>query len=562
MRTTSIAIIVYMIMCCFSCTKNSDEVTVSSVDIFTKIFPEDVAFKKTNDTVEVAAGEHAVFQFAIRSPFNLTNTTLSCEAFRDDDGNTIDSIQTGFVKYVGVGTPTDQRPHDALTSTTGLYPDAIVPEKNLLIEGGRTQPAWITVTTSGETKPGLYQTTLKIQGEERGYHFLKEEKMFIRVYPVKLVKPAFYNLNWFFDAPDKLKIFNNGQEADMFSETYWKLMEAIAGKMCEIHQNVAMVNPLTHIKFIKTGDKYGFDFTNFDKVLDIFIHAGVADMIVGSQLGDRAESDGWTANYVMKLPEEENGQTIIRYYPLEDPMVQNFYKQFIPALMGHLKDKKLDRIYYQHIADEPIDSNADSYIAIAKFIKSIAPEVKFIEACQSSKLTEALDVWIPILPSFQNQYEFFNDLLNKGTQVWFYICLYPRGEYVNRLIEWPLIKTRLIYWLAFKYRATGFLHWGFNYWTEHPYEETTVVDSYGTILPAGDSFIVYPDYNGGLNRSIRFEAMRDGMEDYALLKMLEKKNAQLANQICKTVVLDWNKYSTDACHFRQIRHQILEELSK
>lgn len=44
----------------------------------------------------------------------------------------------------------------------------------------------------------------------------------------------------------------------------------------------------------------------------------------------------------------------------------------------------------------------------------------------------------------------------------------------------------------------------------------------GNTLPGGDSWIVYPN-NGKLYGSIRLEAMRDGIADYTLLKMLERR---------------------------------------
>lgn len=83
----------------------------------------------------------------------------------------------------------------------------------------------------------------------------------------------------------------------------------------------------------------------------------------------------------------------------------------------------------------------------------------------------------------------------------------------------------------------------------------------GNTLPGGDSWIVYPN-NGKLYGSIRLEAMRDGIADYTLLKMLEKKNPELARELCRLVVFHWTLYDTESDHFRNIRHQMLEELSK
>ena len=89
---------------------------------------------------------------------------------------------------------------------------------------------------------------------------------------------------------------------------------------------------------------------------------------------------------------------------------------------------------------------------------------------------------------------------NRETKTWFYTCLAPQGDFANRFLEQPLIKTRLIHWLNFKYGATGYLHWGFNQWFtgNDPYKETTRMNEEGgNTLPGGDSWIVYPN-NGKL----------------------------------------------------------------
>lgn len=542
-----------------SCSRRSNEVSFMAVDPYTKVFPENTAFCPVTDTVEIAAGEHAIYQFAVHSPFEMREVNLSSNRLKNEVGDEICNISVKFVGYVGVGTPADQRPHDALNSTTGLYPDPLLGETCLDIPCGQTTPVWVTVTTNKDTKPGLYKSVIQMRGKVHGKSFVREQPILLRVYPVILDEPSFWSQNWYAD--DKLKVFCNNREEKCYSDAYWQMLKSLAVKMKEVYQNVAIVNALDHVVFAQEGKKYSFDFTRYDQVLDIFIEAGIDKMIVGNHFCDRA-SNIWTSDYALYVPEMNNGKMVKNLYSLQDEKTQNFYKQFIPALMTHLKEKGLKGKYYQHIADEPIDENSQSYIAIAKFIKSLAPGLKVIDACQSAKLSEVIDVWIPIINAYQNNYEFFRERQKKGNEVWFYTCCFPRGEYANRMIEWPLVKTRLIYWIAFNYGATGYLHWGFNYWTDDPYKETTLVDSYGTTLPAGDCFIVYPDYKGGLNGSIRLEAIRQGIEDYTLLKMLEKKNANLVHDLSKTVIKDWNSYNTDVNYLKRVRRTVLEELSK
>ena len=147
--------------------------------------------------------------------------------------------------------------------------------------------------------------------------------------------------------------------------------------------------------------------------------------------------------------------------------------------------------------------------------------------------------------------------------MWFYTCLNPKGEFANRFLEQPLLKTRLLHWINFRFGATGYLHWGLNYWKgEDPWNETTAIQTEnGNILPGGDSWIIYPG-DKRLYGSIRLEAMRDGIADYTLLQMLAGKDEAKAREICRQTVYDWTTYDMSTDHFRSARHEILEALSK
>ncbi len=206
-------------------------------------------------------------------------------------------------------------------------------------------------------------------------------------------------------------------------------------------------------------------------------------------------------------------------------------------------------IYLQHICDEPEPGNEKSYPELATFIKSLAPGIKVIEAVHSHGVNNTVDVWVPQLDFFQSDYPFYKERLTAGDEVWFYTCLAPQGDYANRFIELPLIKTRILHWINFRYGATGYLHWGWNFWSDDPYKETSgIIPEAGNIMPGGDAFITYPQ-KGEILSSIRLEAMRDGIVDYELLSMLNEKNPAAAGEICRQVVYEFDKYDVDISAF-------------
>lgn len=214
----------------------------------------------------------------------------------------------------------------------------------------------------------------------------------------------------------------------------------------------------------------------------------------------------------------------------------------------------------QHIADEPIKSNSDVYISMSSFVKKLAPNLRIVDACHTKDLDNQIDVWVPQLNYLHKDFDFYQAQQAKGKEVWYYTCVWPQGEYANRYIQQPLIKTRLLHWINYKYNINGYLHWGLNFWRgDNPLIETAAIQPDGLVLPAGDAWVVYP-YKNHLVPSIRLEAMRDGIVDYELLRLLEKKDPEQARRLTNQLVYDFDKYDTDIVHFRAIRKQLLQAL--
>jgi hypothetical protein len=142
--------------------------------------------------------------------------------------------------------------------------------------------------------------------------------------------------------------------------------------------------------------------------------------------------------------------------------------------------------------------------------------------------------------------------------------MYPQGDYANRFIELPLIKTRLLHWINYRYGATGYLHWGYNAWRDDvdPFENPAPDHPAGrTILPAGDAWIVYPGRDGSLD-SIRLEAMRDGIADHELLCMLGERDPDAARRLAARHILDFDEYECDVEIFRATRRELLTLLAE
>ncbi len=321
--------------------------------------------------------------------------------------------------------------------------------------------------------------------------------------------------------------------------------------------------PLDWIK-IDVDDKgsYSFDFANLKKELKIYEKAGALDRIELNRYAYKKDLATGGNGIGMIVPEKNgSGEMENRYYPVSNSKTTNFYSQYLPALREFLQENGwLDR-YIQHVYDEPLASNMDTYRQIADLVRQYIPEAKILDATYViSGLENTVDIWCPLLDTFENNYDYLRSQVQDGCkELWFYTMMNPQGNYANRFIEKPLIETRVMHWLNYRYKAAGYLYWSFNdYWFTDVYAETTWIDNK---CPGGDVYIVYPGYHK-YYPSIRLYAMSSSAADYELLKLLVEKNPAEADLIAQKIVRGFDDYEHDLSVFNETRRQLLEALSE
>lgn len=528
------------------------QVSAVLVDPLEKVFPETIFPTENFKEIDVARGEVASAQLVLRSAQNKNEVKLTVEVPELPNA----AISYGPVGYVRAERSYTEPAVDRLVSNTGFYPDPILDKQPIKLQAGVTQACFLTIPIPKETKAGSYEANISVHtGNET-----IQKSFLIHVHNIELEKQRLWVTNWYSLDPKRLMLLNKGEKVKPFGEVYWKLIKVLADKMASYGQNVALISPLDLARYKKEGDQYKIDFSRFDQTVEIFKRAGVLGRIEGGHIGQRAGD--WTSPFIVRVPKPGADSTAFLSLPIQDARAKAFYVQFFKALLMHLEQRGWLADYYQHIADEPIGENKQSYIDIASYVKSIVPSIKIMEACHSKDLAETIDLWVPQLDFLNKDFAFYQDRKKAGDEAWFYTCLSPRGNYANRFIDLPLIKTRLIHWINYKYQIEGYLHWGLNYWNDEPFVETTGINSEGgNILPTGDSWIVYPGYQK-LYSSTRLETMRDGINDYTLLQMLEAKNPTLAKKIIDNMVFRFDWYDTSIRHFRQARKEILVALEK
>jgi hypothetical protein len=207
---------------------------------------------------------------------------------------------------------------------------------------------------------------------------------------------------------------------------------------------------------------------------------------------------------------------------------------YMASVESYLSDKGyLDRAYY-YMANEPQDqADYDAVAWYSQELKKAAPNLKLMvseeakpEIYSNPKYPGAkIDIWLPVLNNFDpviantREYQF-------NEETWIYWLHGTRPPYFNPItLDHPVIESKLTGWFLWKYRVRGIAYYSLNNWSKNPWTDP-MTDGHN-----GDLFMLYPPsesnsaitYGANNHRfvpSIRFELMRDSLEDYEYLYVL------------------------------------------
>jgi hypothetical protein len=359
---------------------------------------------------------------------------------------------------------------------------------------------------------------------------------------------------------------SHGQK--MWSPGFWAMLRKYARLMAEYRQNVFWV-PLEVFLVKSRSLKPTFDWPRFDRYVRLFLREGF----------QRIECCHFAARRVAAQPEEGAYVvlgTAVDLFSLEG---RRWVDTVARELWAHVRRRRWDSIFLQHVADEPHPAEAECYLRVANMLRQAMPGVKLIDAILGTPAVQgALDVHVPnvadlAIPGVEREAEFdrlwqadrFRQLAEiTGGEFWSYSCCGPRGPALNRFLDFPLIRTRLLHWLNFRQGATGYLHWGLNMWLrgQPPFRKAVnpISRKCHCRLPPGDTHIVWPGDDGPWP-SLRLEAMRDGILDYELLHSQasqagggRSRGDKLARRIVRSVV----NYCGDIAEFRKVYRTLVK----
>lgn len=369
----------------------------------------------------------------------------------------------------------------------------------------------------------------------------------LEVFPATVPDSGTFSLtNWF-----NLGIMARRHNLEMWSEAHWRMIRRYGEVMRRGRQTHFWV-PMAYadIKETEPG-QYSFGFEKVERLIRTYLGLGFISIEGGHVTGRRRyEAPG----FVLSANSKINAVSTEGYA---------FLAQYLPAWRAFLQRNGWLKRTIQHVGDEPTEKSAHEFRIISGIVRKFMPGTPIIDAVSYSQLGGAVDIWVPTNAHYEEHREEFEINRRFGDTIWTYTCCFPGGRYMNRLLDMPLIRTRLLQWGCFKYDLPGFLHWGLNHYREgqDPFEQNCPDHGGGNNLPPGDTHIVYPGADGPWG-SVRLEAQAAGIEDYELLRVIAEKDRTKADEIVASTVRGFKDADEDTVAFETTHRRLLEAASK
>lgn len=477
--------------------------------------------------ISAARGEYEALQVVLRPPQDgeLRSVRIGPFVNRQRQKAPI-QLRVEEVAYVLVTHPTDG------STRRGWYPDPLPPlQSPLRLAAAQNQPLWLTVYVPREIPPGDFTSNVELETSWGKVAF----PVGVHVYD--------------FDMPRETHLRSAlGLGSDAINH-YHRLtrredQEAVFAKYLQDFAE-HRISPYSFFDYAPidatfagegTDKRAQVDFRRFDQAAERWLGP---DGFTTFQLPILGMGGGtFHSRHLGELAGFQEGT----------PEHARLFGDYLGQVERHLRERGwLDRAFVYWF-DEPDPKDYEFVVAGMQRLKAAAPGLRRMLTEQPEEaLFGHVDIWCGLTPEWTR--EKVQARRRAGEEVWWYICTAPKAPYVTEFIDHPGTELRLWPWQSWQYGVSGLLVWATIYWTsplvypepqlQDPWQDPmSWVSGYG--FPVGhkspwgngDGRFLYPPRRNpnavivpcldGPIHSLRWENLRDGMEDYEYLWLLRQ----------------------------------------
>lgn len=489
-------------------------------------------------------------QIAIAAKQYISALSVEVNDFVSSNGGIInrENIKIRYAKYVPVHRARSEliwteKPEDVYGGGVSGYgapdvvADPLVEMNNVDVPAFRAQPVWFTFDVPFDALPGNYQGSITISSE----NFQKREvSISIQVLDAGIPNPEDYNffLDLWFN-PNAIAV---SSDLELWSEKHWELIEiymedllsrgakTITTTITHDPWQIEWMDGKTHSQTgigyapmiqwnLAPDSTWSYDYSIFDRYVELAMRVGISKRIDVFSL---TPFKGKGKRYITYFDERED-QLLQKPYDQFDEKYKTHWKSFLRDFVIHLTKKGwLEKTYLSF--DE---SPSEVIASVLETVRDSAPvfldQFSIAGKPATSELAQSLSLFYEDLSSqiagHEEVYEILNRRKEQGRATTYYLCGNP--GHPNSFSFSPAIESRMIPWIAIEYDVDGYLRWAYNSWTNIDPMKKPIFN-----FIQGDDYYVYPG-NGGPVSSIRWELLKDGIEDYELFHQLKSKSMDL-----------------------------------
>lgn len=535
--------------------------------------------------LEAARGDWEAVQVVVRPSEGLHGLSARATALAGPGGAEIsaDNVRILQVHYHFVDHPTDY------TGVRDWWPDALPPlESPIDVTAGQNQPLWVLVHVPENAAAGDYQGSLALQADG-----------FIANVPIRLHV-------WDFTLPSRnhletaygLSVGNifryHGLKTDADKR---RVLDLYLQSFAEHRISIYDPTPLDPIGVQFHTDKIPptveVDFSAFDQAME---QAVERFRITGFRLPIQGMGGGTF---------HERFEPKIGPFGEDTAEYQSLFFSYIGQLEQHLAERGWLDMAYVYWFDEPAPRDYEFVAEGMKRLDKYAPGLRrmLTEEPADNQLAGNVDLWCPVSHNYDHAEA--EKRRQHGERFWWYVCTGPKAPYCTLFTDHAATELRIWHWQTWQRNIVGTLVWQSNYWTsntafpevaQNPYEDPMgYVSGYSTPRGTkrywgnGDGRFIYPPlaaatpgHSGsepvleGPVSSIRWEMIREGVEDYEYLHLLrqlieQQRDRLAAEQVAEyenllgvpeSITTDMTTFTTNSKPIYDRRRQVAETIEQ
>lgn len=541
-------------------------------DSLEKVLPQGSVRTLESDAIKVWPGETAAFQVAAR--VSDGQIYQICKPRLQLEGRDAGLFRIRRIRLMPVLMATQfGADENYITKSAAMLPDILMPlepgEKPLFsCLAQQWDGFWCDWDVAEDVPAGSYCLEVAVYGEEDREVFRK--KLTVQVQKDALPAQTLLHTQWFH--ADCLADYYG---VPVWSEDHWRTVENYMRSAARHGVNL-ILTPLFSLPLdtevgaerttcqllqVQVSDgTYQFDFSLLDRWIVLAQQCGLPNIEICHLFTQ------WGAAAAPKVVAQVDGK-LQRIFGWDTPAVGGEYTRFLRCLLPQLKEHLrtlgvLENTWF-HISDEPNKDNLDQWKAARDSVADLLQDCHMIDALSDVTFYKQGLIRTPVVAN--NAIEPF---VSEGVpELWTYYCCSQVESVSNRFIAMPSARTRILGTQLYCYSVKGFLHWGFNFYSNERsrrhIDPWKTADGYGS-WPAGDPFLVYPGEDGMPVESIHGTVLRQAMADHRLLCLAESKLGR--EKVCALLRDSWGgklitmkEYPTDPRWFDTVR-DMLEEL--